>query len=101
MKKVVISIGLFFSFLSLLFTPAQGQTSPAVRLQPVLSELNQPVFVTSARDGSRRLFVVELGGSIKVVQPGATTATEFLNISSKISTGGERGLLGLAFHPQF
>ncbi|MDQ3131437.1 MAG: PQQ-dependent sugar dehydrogenase [Acidobacteriota bacterium] len=103
MKKVVICSSLFFSFIILIFAAAnvQGQSTPTIRLQPVLSDLFSPVFSTSARDGSRRLFVVELGGTIKVAQPGAATATDFLNISSKISTGGERGLLGLAFHPQF
>ncbi|MEJ7700398.1 MAG: PQQ-dependent sugar dehydrogenase [Pyrinomonadaceae bacterium] len=45
--------------------------------------------------------MVQQGGIIKVVQPGSTTPTDFLNISSRISTGGERGLLGLAFHPQY
>ncbi|MGI8885040.1 MAG: PQQ-dependent sugar dehydrogenase, partial [Pyrinomonadaceae bacterium] len=103
MKKVVICSSLFLSFLSLIFLAAdiRGQATPTVRLQLLLSDFFSPFFTTSARDGSRRLFVVELGGTIKVVQPGATTATDFLNISSKISTGGERGLLGLAFHPQF
>ena len=67
----------------------------------MLSDLFSPVFVTNARDGSRRLFVVERAGIIKVVQPGAATATDFLNITSKTSTDGERGLLGLAFHPQY
>jgi glucose/arabinose dehydrogenase len=100
MKKAVFSIGLL---LSLIFSAssAWAQSSPAIRLQPVLSDLFSPVFVTSARDGSKRLFVVEQGGVIRVAQPGASTATEFLNISSKISSGGERGLLGLAFHPQY
>ncbi|HEX8637382.1 MAG TPA: PQQ-dependent sugar dehydrogenase, partial [Pyrinomonadaceae bacterium] len=101
MKKVVLSISLFLSLTFWVVSAAFGQTAPTIRLQPVLSGLSSPVFVTSARDGSGRLFVVEQGGSIKVAQPGAATTTEFLNISSKISAGGERGLLGLAFHPQY
>lgn len=49
-----------------------------------------------------RLFVVEQGGIIKILNSnGTTNATPFLNISSGISTGGERGLLGLAFHPNY
>jgi glucose/arabinose dehydrogenase len=100
MKKILLTIGLF---LSLTFSAiiVSAQTAPTIRLQPVLSGLSSPVFVTNARDGSGRLFIVEQGGSIKVAQPGAATATEFLNISSKIIAGGERGLLGLAFHPQY
>jgi glucose/arabinose dehydrogenase len=49
-----------------------------------------------------RLFVVEQGGIIKILNSnGTTNATPFLNISSGISSGGERGLLGLAFHPNY
>jgi glucose/arabinose dehydrogenase len=74
----------------------------AFQLQPVVpSGLSSPVFVTSARDGSNRLFIVEQGGIIKVLQPGASSATEFLNITTTVLSGGERGLLGLAFHPQY
>jgi hypothetical protein len=67
----------------------------------VLSGLNSPVLVTNARDGSNRLFIVEQSGRIKVLQPGASQPTVFLDIATKIVSGGERGLLGLAFHPQF
>jgi hypothetical protein len=73
----------------------------AIQLEPVLSGLSSPLFVTSARDGSNRLFVLERGGVIKVLQPGDTAPTVFLDITAKVLSGGERGLLGLAFHPQF
>ena len=89
---------------SLLFTlAAAGQTSPTAsfRLQPYLSGLSAPLLLTNAKDGSKRTFVVQQGGIIKVVQPGSNTPTDFLNITSKIVSGGERGLLGLTFHPQF
>src|SRR5262249_971589 len=52
-------------------------------------------------DGSNRLFIIEQAGIIKVLQPGTSTPTIFLDIRSKILSGGERGLLGLAFHPQY
>src|SRR5687768_4154486 len=71
----------------------------SITLVPVLSDLSAPLLVTNARDGSQRLFVVEQGGVIKVLQPGATTPTEFLDITSRVQSGGERGLLGLTFHP--
>jgi hypothetical protein len=67
----------------------------------VISGLASPVFVGHAGDGSNRLFIVEQGGRIKVLQPGSSTPTDFLNISPKVLAGGERGLLGLAFHPQY
>ena len=57
--------------------------------------------MTNAGDGSDRLFVVEQGGVIKVLQPGSTSPTVFLDITTKVLSGGEQGLLGLAFHPQF
>lgn len=83
-------------------TPEAGRAQlPPVRLEPVLSGLSSPLYVTHARDGSRRLFVVERGGQIKVLQPGAAAATVFLDISGRVLTDGERGLLGLAFHPQY
>lgn len=73
-----------------------------IQTQPVLTTgLSSPVFVTSARDGSNRLFIVQQGGIIKVLQPGSTTPTDFLNITTRVASGGERGLLGLAFHPQY
>ena len=62
--------------------------------------LNSPVELVHA--GDDRLFVVEQGGRIKIINnDGTVNPTPFLNISSKISTGGERGLLGLAFAPDY
>jgi len=73
-----------------------------VQLQPVLTtDLSWPLFVTNAHDQSNRLFVLEQVGKIKVLQPGQTSASTFLDISSRVTFGGESGLLGLAFHPQF
>jgi len=77
--------------------PAAG-----IELQPFLSNLSSPVYITHARDGSGRLFVVERAGVIKVVQPASTTPTVFLDITDRVSTSGrEQGLLGLTFHPQY
>ena len=57
---------------------------------------------TGAREDSYpRLFVVEQSGRIRIVKGGQLLATPFLDLSSRISSGGERGLLGLAFHPQY
>lgn len=72
-----------------------------ISLQPVLSGLSSPLYVTNAHDGSNRLFIVEQPGRIKVLEPGSSAPVIFLNIASRILSGGERGLLGLAFHPQF
>ncbi len=78
-----------------------------IQLQSFVSGLAFPVFITNARDGSHRLFILERAGKIQLLTPGASTplATPFLDITSKVLTGtmagDERGLLGLAFHPQF
>ena len=84
-----------------LLTAINHLNAQTVQVQPVLSGLTAPVLATNARDDSNRLFVVQQNGVIKVLQPNAAAATDYLNISSKIAYGGERGLLGLAFHPQF
>ncbi len=78
------------------FTPP-----PAVTLRQVASGLASPLEITNAGDGSGRLFIAEKGGAIKILKNGAVLATPFLNVSGLTSTSGERGLLGLAFHPQF
>lgn len=80
---------------------AQDTAPSTLRLQPVLGGLTDPLYVTSAHDGSRRLFVVEQVGRIKVLGPGETSPTVFLDIVSRVLSGGERGLLGLAFHPRY
>jgi hypothetical protein len=81
--------------------PQAIAAASALTLEPVASGLSSPIYITNADDGTNRLFIVEQTGAIKVLQPGSSTPTIFLNISSKIVSGGEQGLLGLAFHPQF
>jgi len=73
----------------------------SIVLQPFLSGLTSPVLIANAGDGSNRLFVVEQAGVIKVVVNGAVRPTPFLDIRSLIVSGGEQGLLGLAFHPDY
>ncbi len=72
-----------------------------IELEPVVDGLDQPLFLTGAKDGTRRLFIVERTGRIKMLQPGDSSPAVFLDISAKIRTGGENGLLGLAFHPDY
>lgn len=70
-------------------------------LTQIATGLSQPLLVTNAGDGSGRLFVVEQTGKIRIVKNGAVAAVPFLNLSASVSSGGERGLLGLAFHPNY
>lgn len=74
--------------------------SQTLSLQSFGTGFTSPVEITHA--GDARLFVVEQTGRIKILNAnGTVNATPFLNISTIISTGGERGLLGLAFHPNY
>jgi glucose/arabinose dehydrogenase len=70
-------------------------------LEPMVGGLSDPLAVTHAGDGSGRLFVAEQQGRIRIVRDGTLVDEPFLDISGRISAGGERGLLGLAFHPEF
>lgn len=85
---------------------SQGVPAPyTARLQTFLTGLSRPILVRSSPDNTKRLFIVQQAGIIKVLQPGSSTPTDFINLSSKVvqpgSTGDERGLLGMTFHPQY
>ena len=85
-------------------TPAPAPfDSAAIRLtlEPVAALPGRPLGIANAGDGSGRLFVVEQGGTIRIVRDGEPVAQPFLDIGSRTAAGGERGLLGLAFHPRF
>ncbi|HKY03427.1 MAG TPA: PQQ-dependent sugar dehydrogenase [Blastocatellia bacterium] len=72
-----------------------------VELETVVDGLDRPLFLTGAKDGTRRLFIVERAGRIKMLLPGDSSPAVFLDISPRVRTGGENGLLGLAFHPRY
>jgi glucose/arabinose dehydrogenase len=72
----------------------------AVALETVASGLASPLYLT-APAGDPRLFIVEKGGTIRIVQNRALLPAPFLDLSAQVSTGGEQGLLGLAFDPQY
>ncbi|MFD1140424.1 PQQ-dependent sugar dehydrogenase [Larkinella insperata] len=81
-------------------------TAPvAVELQNAFPSLTfkQPVELTHANDGTNRLFLIEQEGKIRVFENNAATKTAetYLDIVTKVASGGEMGLLGLAFHPDF
>jgi glucose/arabinose dehydrogenase/plastocyanin len=82
---------------------AQGDLT--VKLEPVATGLTSPLTVTHAGDGSGRLFVVDQIGLIRIVENGILLPTPFLDITGKTvslnSAFDERGLLGLAFHPDY
>jgi glucose/arabinose dehydrogenase len=75
-------------------------SASAIRLTPVATGLASPLLVT-APPGDARLFVVEKPGRVRIVRAGRLLPTPFLNVVNRVSTGGEQGLLGLAFHPKY
>lgn len=81
---------------------ASKTETSGVRLVEVARGLEHPLFVTHAGDGSGRLFIVEQGGRIRLLRDGKLLSEPFLDLSRRLdSSGGERGLLGLAFAPDF
>ena len=88
--------------------PAQNACAqfPTVALQPVsVDQLVSPVAITNAGDSSNRLFVADQRGKINILQNGSLLSSPFLDLGGKLvperANFDERGLLGLAFHPNF
>jgi glucose/arabinose dehydrogenase len=83
--------------------PSSEGASPAIQLERVISGgLQHPTYVAEAPDHSRRLFVIEQPGRIRIVRNGHLLKRPFLDITERVqSSGAEQGLLGLAFHPDF
>jgi glucose/arabinose dehydrogenase len=97
-----------FLFPLLAVAPASSSFAaiPSIALKPVvLNQFNSPTNISTAGDGSGRLFVCEQRGQIRIVRNGMLLPTPFLDVSAKLvserSGFDERGLLGLAFHPGY
>jgi glucose/arabinose dehydrogenase len=69
-------------------------------IEEVASGLDQPVYLT-APSADPRLFIVEQPGRLRVVENGKLQRKPFLDITSKVRSGGEQGFLSVAFHPQY
>lgn len=81
-----------------------GPTLPqgsGARLLEMASGLSFPLYLTAPPGDATRLFIVEKTGTIRIVKDGTLLATPFLDISGQVSGGGEQGLLGLAFDPNY
>ena len=94
MKKLI-------NYLALIFICYNSSFSQSVLLESFGPSFNSPVEIKNA--GDERLFVVEKSGKIKILnQNGSVNSTPFLDIEDRVSTNAnERGLLGLAFHPNY
>jgi glucose/arabinose dehydrogenase len=80
-------------------TPVSG--TPNLTTVRVVAGLRSPVDLQAPPGDRARLFAVEQAGRIRIIRGGAIADPPFLDISGRISAGGERGLLGLAFHPRY
>ena len=80
-----------------------ADTSEKIRVDDLVAAgFDQPLLVTHAGDGTSRLFVVEKAGVIKIIKDNAVLTTPFLDLTAVVnSEASERGLLGLAFHPDY
>ena len=78
---------------------SQRGGSNTIRLERV-GEFRSPVYLT-APSGDPRLFVVEQAGRIQIVKNGTRLSRPFLDISERVRSGGEQGLLSMAFHPDY
>ena len=125
LKNIVPVLGLFLAGLCLLFGPlgvttAQAQPPsgllntyfplvfnsgplswPTISLNPVVGGLTQPTSITHAGDNSARIFITEQPGRIRIIKNDALQTTPFLDITGRIGSGGERGLLSVAFPPGY
>ena len=81
-------------------TVAYGGTAVSIALSEVVSNLDNPTWLT-APPGDLRLFVLERPGRIRIVQNGNVLAIPFLDLAGRVFTGGEGGLLSMAFDPAF
>ena len=81
--------------------PPPSGTSTNIALTTLVSGLNSPVDLQLPHDNSRRFFVVQQSGTIRIIANGTLLSGSFLDIASKVTTGSEMGLLGLAFHPTY
>src|SRR5205809_5988643 len=90
----------FLAWLLLLLPSIANAQTVRINLESVASGLTGPLYITHAHDATNRRFIVEQPGRVSVMQPNSAPTT-MLDIRSRVLSGGERGLLGLAFHPQF
>ena len=80
--------------------PQSSDGDPAIVANSIASGFSSPVAIANA--GDNRLFIVEQSGIIRIIDAnGSTLSTPFLNITDRVDDGGEQGLLGLAFDPDY
>jgi len=100
----ILALGLSAALMSCPYAPGPSEPSKGdmMRLALVAQGLSRPLFVTAPPGDDTRLLIVEQGGRIRLCKDGVLASTPFLDLSALIGTAsGERGLLGMAFHPDY
>jgi glucose/arabinose dehydrogenase len=92
---------LFYLFLIGYIPIKPLQAAPQIQLTPIVSGIDSPLAITHAGDGSGRLFITLQAGRILIYDGRQLLPAPFLDIGPLVSTGGERGLLSAAFHPNY
>jgi len=102
MRRALVAVAVLGTALHIAATatPAEVRAN-ALRLVPVVRGLEAPVHVTAPRGSSGVLYVVEQGGLVRVVERGVIRRQPFLDVRNLVRSGGEQGLLGLAFAPDY
>jgi len=110
LRSLVLFLGLVLFFALPACRERKSSPAPAIPDIPIpnislvltAGGFAQPLGIAHAGDGSGRLFIVEQGGSVKIIKNGTVLATPFLDISPLLKSGaGEQGLLGIAFPPGY
>lgn len=98
---VLVDSALHGSFRASEYDSQESESWPQIVLVRHGEGVQLPVHIAHAGDGSGRMFVVEQGGRVQLLQAGAPLSPPFLDIASRVSCCGERGLLSVAFPPAF
>ena len=97
MRSIYLSSAAIITFfLFSIASPAQ----PLLTYSSRITGLSSPIDIVNAKDGSNRIFIVQQGGTIRVYNQALTVGSDFLTVTG-ITAGGERGLLSMAFHPNY
>jgi glucose/arabinose dehydrogenase len=72
-----------------------------LKLTPITTGIAQPTYAVAPPGDAERLFVLERAGTVRILRQGQLSPEPFLDLSARVATSGDQGLLGLAFHPEF
>lgn len=100
-RGMILGAGLLLTLAYPALLTGATPSIPAIAVKQITTGLQYPVHITHAGDGSGRLYIVEQGGTIRILDRGRLQPTPFLDIRRRVTSGGERGLLSVAFHPRY